>query len=122
MQLPAAIILYLSIAFGVEGLQAAIGKLPTWIMIGLNASSSMMVAVGFAILCSMIWSGRLGVFFFVGFVLSKILEMDSLSIAIIGVAIAVTFFFNDKDLIDFKNTVTKQASLPETMNDEEDFF
>lgn len=118
--LPKLIVMYLGIAFGVDGLQSGLAKLPTWVMTGLGASSSMMVAVGFAILCSMIWSGRLSVFFFVGFVLSKILNMDSLSIAIIGTAIAVTMFFADKDFIEFKNSLN--AKKLTTANDEEDFF
>lgn len=119
--LPSVLILYFGIAFGVDGLQAGLSKLPVWVMTGLAASASMMVAVGFAILCSMIWSGRVGVFFFVGFVLAKILSMDSLSIAIIGAAIAITMFFRDKDFIDLKNTLAAQKAGAGN-NDEEDFF
>lgn len=118
--LPNVIILFFGLAFGVKGLNALLASLPKFVMSGLGAASSMMVAVGFAILTSMIWSGDVGVFFFVGYVLAKILKLDSLSIAIIGTAIAVTLFFNDKKLVDIKNSL--KAAAKNTSNDEEDFF
>jgi PTS system mannose-specific IIC component/fructoselysine and glucoselysine-specific PTS system IIC component len=119
--LPQCIMMYFGIAFGVEGLQTGLSALPAWVMTGLGASSSMMVAVGFAILCSMIWSGRLSVFFFAGFVMAKVIGMDSLSIAIIGAAVAATMFFGDKDFIDFKNSLSTQTAADANDN-EEDFF
>ena len=121
MPLSGAIILYFSVAFGVEGLQAGIAALPYWFTVGLAATSAMMVAVGFAILCSMIWSGKLAVFFFVGFVMSMVLGMDALSVAIIGTAIAVSVFFADKDFIDFKNQLSK-LKPQDSVSGEEDFF
>ena len=118
--LPNVLILFFGLAYGVNGLNALLASLPKFVMAGLGAASSMMVAVGFAILLSMIWSGDIGIFFFVGYVLSKILKLDSLSIAIIGSAIAITLFFNDKKLVDLKNSMAVPAKG--TINDEEDFF
>ena len=93
-------------------------------MTGLTASASMMVAVGFGILCSMIWSGKIGCFFFVGYVLAKCVGMDSLPIAILGASIAIIMFFNDKEFIDFKKQITQLAASagPAVTDDEEGFF
>ena len=119
--LPGGIIIFLGVGFGVKGLSSALAACPAWVTTGLNASSSMMVAVGFAILCSMIWSGRNACFYFVGFVLAKCLKLDSLQTAIIGAAIAVVLFFINKDIIDLKNKMLKSSTKTGT-DGEEDFF
>ena len=113
------VILFLAVAYGVEGLNAFLGSMPAWVLTGLGAASGMMLAVGFAILTSMIWSNEVGVFFFVGYVLVKYLGMGSLPIAILGVAIAVTMFFGEKRTIDLKNSLKETKTVS---NDEEDFF
>lgn len=118
--LPNVIIMFLGLFFGVAGLNNALNALPGFVMTGLTAASSMMVAVGFAILLSMIWSKEVASFFFVGYVLAKVVGMDSLSIAIIGAAIAVTMFFSEKKLIDMKNTMSVSVQNP--ADNEEDFF
>ena len=113
------VILFFAVAYGVEGLNAFLGSMPAWVLTGLGAASGMMLAVGFAILTSMIWSNEVGVFFFVGYVLVKYLGMGSLPIAILGVAIAVTMFFGEKRTIDLKNSLKETKTVS---NDEEDFF
>ena len=111
--LPGAAIIFLGVAFGIEGLQA-----------GLAAAGTMMTAVGFGILLSMIWSTDIAVFFFVGFICAKSLGLSSLGIAVIGAAIALTLFFIDKRIIDAKNAVAAApaAGAATPANSEEDFF
>lgn len=107
------VILFFAVAYGVEGLQSFLVSLPAWVMTGLGASTSMMLAVGFAILTSMIWNKEVGCFFFFGYVLVAYLGMGTLPIAI-------TMFFSEKRVIDLKNSL---AANPNTVsNDEEDFF
>lgn len=118
-RLPQGIILFLSVAFGVEGLQAVMAGLPLWVMTGLSAASKMMTGVGFAILTSMIWDKEIGGFFFVGFVLNKYLGMDTLPIAILAIVVAMMYFFNDKKINDLKLAGAAEAK---TENSEEDFF
>ena len=114
------VILFFAVAYGVEGLQSFLVSLPAWVMTGLGASTSMMLAVGFAILTSMIWNKEVGCFFFFGYVLVAYLGMGTLPIAIIGGVIAITMFFSEKRVIDLKNSL---AANPNTVsNDEEDFF
>lgn len=121
--LPVIIVMFFAVSFGVEGLNSALAVMPAWVMTGLGAASSMMVAVGFAILASMIWSNEVAVFFFVGYVIASYLSLPSLAIAIIGIAIATTMFFAEKRFIDLKNSLANSASVVTTgSNDEEDFF
>lgn len=119
--IPSLLIIFCSIAFGINGIQNVFNSCPEWIMTGLSAAASMMVAVGFGILCSMIWDGKIGCFFFIGYVLAACVGLDSLAIAVLGVCVAIIIFFNDKELIDFKN---QMKALSQTSNtaDEEDFF
>lgn len=110
--------LYLAVAFGVEGLNSFLASLPVWVMNGLNVASGMMLAVGFAMLTSMIFSKQTGYFFILGFVLVKYLELDTLAIAIIGGVIAITMFMYDKKLIELGT----RGIIKETADTEEDFF
>lgn len=123
--LPGAVIIFLGVAFGIEGLQAGLSACPAWVMTGLAVAGTMMTAVGFGILLSMIWSADIAVFYFVGFVCAKSLGLSSLGIAVIGTAIALTLFFIDKRIIDAKNAVAAApaaAGAAAPANSEEDFF
>lgn len=115
-----AIVLFFAVAYGVEGLNAFLGSLPVWVMTGLGAASGMMLAVGFAILTSMIWSGDVAIFFFVGYVLVKYAGLGTVPIAIIGAAIAISLFMSDKKLSDLKTSLTN--TQVNVNDDEEDFF
>jgi len=122
MKLIPTVVLFIAVAYGVEGLNKLLGALPPFIMTGLNAASGMMIAVGFAILTSMIWDNEVGIFFFVGYVMVAYLHMDTVAIAIIGAAIAVTMFFNNKRLIDLKKELLAAGVNAEANTDEEEFF
>lgn len=112
-------LLFFSVAYGVAGLNAVLASLPAWFMTGLGAASGMMLAIGFAILTSMIWSGETGIFFFVGYVLVAYgVCSNTLAIAILGAAIAITMFMSEKRSIDLKNSLANTT----VVNDEEDFF
>ena len=119
-RLPQTVILFVSVAFGVEGLAGVIDLLPAWIMNGFGAASGMMTAVGFAILTSMIWSKEIGGYFFVGYVLAKYLSLDMLPIAIVMAAVAVAYFFYDKKLLDMQKAQAVSGGAEAA--GEEDFF
>lgn len=122
-KLPGHLIMFVAVAFGIEGLEAVINTLPAWVMTGFSAASGMMTAVGFAILGSMIWSGEVGGFFFVGFVLAKFLNLGTLPIAILLAVVAVMYFLNDKKILDAKNeAMAASGTSKEPSTDSEDFF
>lgn len=117
-----AVVIFAAVAFGVEGLNGFLASLPSWVMTGLGAASGMMLAVGFAILTSMIWSKEVGVFFFLGFVLVKYANLSVIPIAVIGIAVAVTVFLLDKDRIELKNSFLKAPQTATQSPEEEGFF
>lgn len=112
------VILFLAIAFGVESLQSLFNTLPAFVMAGLSAASSMMTAVGFAILTSMIWNAKIGIFLAFGFVLSKYLGLDALPIAIIG----STFAFMYYAIIEHMKKNTVHIAKEQSNEEEENFF
>lgn len=124
--LPVATIVGLGVGVGVESLQGALDACPAWVMTGIAAAGSMMTAVGFGILLSMVWSPSIAVFFFVGFVLAKSLELPSVAIAVIGGAIALFYFFIEKDIIEAKRTAVpadlRSPRMTAPANSDEDFF
>ena len=111
-----------AVAFGVEGLESLLTIMPGWVMTGMGAAGSMMMAIGFAILTSMIWSKEVGYFFFFGYVLVKYLGMDTLAIAILGAIVAATVFLSEKRTIDLKNKLEKMAAVGGVTKEEEEFF
>ena len=82
----------------------------------------MMMAVGFGILTSMIWSKEIGYFFFFGYVLVKYLNMNILAIAILGSILAATVFLSEKRTIDLNNKIEKMAVDGSLAKNEEKFF
>jgi len=123
MKLIPSVILFVAVAFGIEGLNKLLAVLPPFVMTGLGAASGMMIGVGFAILTSMIWDGEIGIFFFVGYVMAAYLHMDTVAIAIIGAAVAITMFFSYKRNIDLKNELLAAGvNANNAAAGEEDFF
>ena len=111
------IVLFIGVAYGIDGLNSLLAALPTWVMTGLGAATGMLIAVGFAILTSMIWSTEVACFFFIGYVLAKFLNLGTLPIAIIAASVAITMFLSEKRFIDLKNSLGGKE-----VKKEEEFF
>ncbi|MDO4377824.1 MAG: PTS sugar transporter subunit IIC [Erysipelotrichia bacterium] len=113
--LPRTIVLFLVIYLGVGKLDVLTGSMPEWLLNGLGVSSGMLTAVGFGILTSMIWSPKLGVFFFVGFAMAEFMGLPTIAIAIFALAIAIFYFIMDHKIITSAGTKVEAK-------DEEDLF
>jgi len=110
---PTYVIMFLSVAFGIEGLQALYAKFPDWLLRGLTATSQMMAAVGFANLTRIIWSNDIGGFFFVGYILAKYLKLDTLPIAVLLTVVAIYVFYSDKKNIKLDELTEKEEPANE---------
>lgn len=115
--IPRTIIIFLAVWLGVGNLGSINEMMPIWLINGLDAAGGMLVAVGFGILTSMIWSTKLGIFFFVGFVLSELIGLSTIGVAIIAVAIAISMF-----MIDHKISELKQPQNDGSAASKEDLF
>lgn len=83
-----------------------------------SAPGGMLPAIGFGILTSMIWSPRLGAYYFAGFVPVKYLNLPSIAVAIVAALIAVIGFFRDLELHELK-TAAETSTTAQTMLDDE---
>lgn len=121
--LASGIVIFFGVGYGIDGLNNALALLPAWVMTGLAAAGTMMTAVGFGILLSMIWAPDICIFYFIGFICAMSLGLSSLGIAVIGAGIALTLFFIDKKVVDLKNAAgSAQQTAAAPANGEEDFF
>ena len=110
------VVIFIAIYIGVEGLDSAVAAAPDWVMSGLSAVSSMVMAVGFAILMSQILTGETIIWFFVGYILVKYLALDTLAVALLVAGAAISIFFIEKKIADSNLAATSAT------DDEEDFF
>ena len=113
-----AIVIYVAVLAGSEVIVGLMAKVPGWVLSSFGVCAGILGAVGMAILMKMLWRGDLAVFFFVGFVLVKYLNLPSLVVAILAVAIAIPVATRDMQLIDMK----KNALVAAPVDEEEDFF
>ncbi len=114
-----AVLIFVLIYIGSDALANFLASLPPVILTGFGAASSMSMGVGFAILTSMIWDNEIGIWFFVGYVLVKFgVLTDTLAIAIIAVAIALTKFFIEKKVSERQPV----AAADPTETEEEEFW
>lgn len=87
--LVSAIVAFLPVYFGAGAANHIISALPQWILSGLSVAGGIMPAIGFAILLKIMLKKEYVMFFIVGFVLVAYLNMTTLAIALIGLAIAL---------------------------------
>lgn len=121
--LPRTLIIFLAVWLGVGNLGGISDSMPIWLINGLDVASGMLVAVGFGILTSMIWSKKLGIFFFVGFVLSELMGLSTIGTAVFALAIAISVFLVESGINKVREealTSTASPTSPETKNQEED--
>lgn len=85
--IPAAIILSVPAELVTDGLNA----IPAWLTGGLAVAGGMIVAVGYAMVINMMATPKLWLFFFLGFALSAIGELNLIAMGIIGVVLALLY-------------------------------
>ncbi|MEC5423436.1 PTS N-acetylgalactosamine transporter subunit IIC [Virgibacillus sp. C22-A2] len=92
-----AIIAFLPIYLGAESAATLVESVPEWIIHGLSIAGGIMPAIGFAMLLRIMMKVEYVMFFIVGFILAAYLQMPILAIALIGLAIALYDFYQNKN-------------------------
>ncbi|MCH4206987.1 MAG: PTS sugar transporter subunit IIC [Solobacterium sp.] len=118
--LPRTVIIFLALWLGVGNIGAINDAMPLWLINGLDVASGMLVAVGFGILTSMIWSKKLGIFFFVGFVLAEMMGLKTIGVAIIALAIAISIFLIETKLQKIQNSMDSGTVASQQSEQKED--
>lgn len=94
--IPAGLVL----AISASAVTTALNAIPDWITGGLAVGGGMIVAVGYAMVINMMASKKTWPFFFLGFALAALTELNLIAMGIIGLALAVIYIqispeFND---------------------------
>lgn len=104
--LPDMIVIFLSVAFGTEGVAAFMGALPPTLLNGLNVASGCMTAVGIGIALTLTWKTKYAGFFFIGWALYYVLGMSAIQAGIISVSVGLIWFYASLE-IDKKASANK---------------
>jgi mannose/fructose/N-acetylgalactosamine-specific phosphotransferase system component IID/mannose/fructose/N-acetylgalactosamine-specific phosphotransferase system component IIC len=83
------LVAFAAVRFGGPGVAKLVAHIPAWLSTGLKAASAILPAVGMAMLMRMMNAGKYWPFLLAGLVAAVSLHLDVLSIALIGLAIAV---------------------------------
>ncbi|MFD2616561.1 PTS mannose/fructose/sorbose/N-acetylgalactosamine transporter subunit IIC [Terrilactibacillus laevilacticus] len=89
---------FLAILLGADKVTTLINAVPKVILDGLTIAGNLLPAIGFALLMDMLFSKKMSVFFFIGFLAASYLKIDVMAIALMGVCIAIilNFFVNNE--------------------------
>jgi len=80
---------FLAMLLGDSKINMIVNAIPKVILDGLTIAGNLLPAVGFALLLNMLYSKKMMVFFFFGFLLASYLKLDITAIALIGTCVAV---------------------------------
>lgn len=93
--LPKIIILFLALMVGSGPAERLVAAIPQVVIDGLDFASDLMPAVGIALLLRMMWSKKMAVYFFLGVILVAFLGLPMISIAALGIVLAVVLFLEN---------------------------
>lgn len=85
--IPAALI----IAVPVDVVQAALDAIPSWVTTGLSTAGGFIVAVGYAMVINMMATPKFWPFFFLGFALAALSQLNLIVLGIIGLCFAFIY-------------------------------
>jgi PTS system mannose-specific IIC component/fructoselysine and glucoselysine-specific PTS system IIC component len=83
---------FLAIILGAEQVKNLIEAVPETILGGLKVAGNLLPVVGFALLMDMLFSKKMAVFFFLGFLAASYTSLDITAIALFGACIAVVIY------------------------------
>lgn len=99
------VVAYVAIVFGQDAVKTLISAIPQVVMKGLTIASSLLPAVGFALLLQPMLSFKNFIYFLVGFMLIAYLKLPILAVAVVGVLVAYVVCFEKEKMIVTKNEV-----------------
>jgi mannose/fructose/N-acetylgalactosamine-specific phosphotransferase system component IIC len=94
--LPKAIVTFSALALGSGPAEKLISILPDYVSHGLNYATDLIPAVGIALLLRMMWSRKMAVFYFAGFLLAAYLKMPIMGVAAFGIIVAVVLALEER--------------------------
>jgi len=82
-----------AVALGSTAVEGLLNALPPVFLDGMGVASGMLAAVGFALLLKMMWTKKLAVYFFIGFMMTTYLNLPLMAVAILGILYVIVLYF-----------------------------
>ncbi|MCF1615199.1 PTS sugar transporter subunit IIC [Tetragenococcus koreensis] len=115
-------VIFIAIFAGATPVTNFVNNLPDFITEGLGVVAGLLPAVGFAMLLKMVWSGKLALFYLLGFLAVAYLELPLIAVATLGLIVAFAQAMIDKDMLDIKNQANNSSIGDNDQTDEEEDF
>ena len=113
-----SIVVFIGVHLGAEFVGNILANMPMWLVSGLAAGSSILPAIGMALMLNILFDKRVVAFYFLGFVLVLYLNVDIIAIAVMAIVLGIyTFFTTERN----QNPSLAVASTAQS-SDEDDFF
>lgn len=117
-----AVVIFIAVLLGSSVVEGFMAMVPAWILSSFSVCAGILGAVGMAILMKMLWRTDVCIYYFVGFILCKYLNLPALVVALIAFAIALSTGLRDKQILDLKNSGIATAGAGAAKSEEEEFF
>lgn len=114
-ELPKYLVVFLVLSFGNGIAEDLIAIIPQTFIDGMDFATGLMPAVGIALLLKMMWNKSMAVYFFFGVVLACFFAQGTLSVALMGVIVAVI-------VISLEGNKEKQSVAVEVTQDDGGLF
>lgn len=105
-----------AVALGSGFIQGVIDGIPQVLLDGMGVAAGMLAAVGFGLLLKMMWTKKLAVYYFLGFIMAAYCGMPLMAIAISGIILVIILYFEGE------MAKRKQATENVAMSVEEELF
>ena len=106
-------IAFVSVLIGADAMKTFVESIPSAILDGMKIAFGLLPAVGFALLLKVMYSKKVAVFYFLGFLLAAYANLPIMAVAISGVILAVIieFVVGNKDVVANNNNVDDGEAL-----------
>lgn len=109
---------FLAIMIGSTRVEGLINAIPQSIMAGLGVAGRLLPAIGFALLLDMLYTRKMAVFFFLGFLAISYTSLNVMAIALIGTCIAIILHLYIPNTVKISGAQA-QAIVPENLTEGE---
>lgn len=94
--IPSALLVFISLYFGADGINAALNAIPQVVLDGFNVAAGVLSCVGLAMLIKIMSNNKILPYLFLGFIAVVYLGMDVVGVAVAGLCVALIAVFNMK--------------------------
>lgn len=109
---------FLAIMIGSTRVEGLINAIPQSIMDGLGVAGTLLPAIGFALLMDMLFSKKMAVFFFIGFLAVSYSGLNVTAIALFGIVIAVLLHIYIPNIVEVPKS-EENVSTPDNLTEGE---